>query len=201
MKLYCLIAAGLGMLLGSAVPPPPPALSAPVLPPAPRPAPESIEPAPPVRPEQINWGELAEVAAPRAADRSSAIARPSAAAGSAGQVQVIVSLSQQKVYAFRGGALVFTSPASTGKRGHETPVGTFRITQKKVKHRSNLYDASMPYMQRLGTTAIALHAGHAPGYRASHGCIRMPWNKARKLYELTRHGTVVTVTRDAIEPA
>jgi lipoprotein-anchoring transpeptidase ErfK/SrfK len=52
----------------------------------------------------------------------------------------------------------------------------------------------MPYMQRLTTYGIALHAGQLPGYPASHGCIRLPWGFARKLYNLTERGTVVTVT-------
>ena len=110
-------------------------------------------------------------------------------------VRVLVSIPQQKAYVFEDGDLLATSPVSTGKRGHETPAGTFRILQKKVHHRSNKYaNAPMPYMQRLTSYGIALHAGHLPGYPASHGCIRLPWSFAKKLYGLTDHGTKVTVT-------
>jgi lipoprotein-anchoring transpeptidase ErfK/SrfK len=107
----------------------------------------------------------------------------------------VISIPQQRAYVFEGSKLLTSSRVSTGRRGHETPVGTFRILEKKVKHRSNRYaNAPMPYMQRLTHYGIALHAGHLPGYPASHGCIRLPWGFARKLYDLTDRGTVVTVT-------
>ena len=110
-------------------------------------------------------------------------------------VRVVVSIPQQKAYVFRHGELVATSPVSTGKKGHETPAGTFRILQKKVFHRSNKYsNAPMPYMQRLTWGGVALHAGHLPGYRASHGCIRLPRSFAKKLYGMTNFATEVTVT-------
>jgi pyruvate/2-oxoglutarate dehydrogenase complex dihydrolipoamide acyltransferase (E2) component len=110
-------------------------------------------------------------------------------------VRVLVSIPQQKAYVFEDGELLATSPVSTGKRGHATPTGTFPILQKKVHHRSNKYaNAPMPYMQRLTNYGIALHAGKLPGYPASHGCIRLPWGFAKKLYGLTDYGTKVTIT-------
>ncbi|WP_076073138.1 L,D-transpeptidase family protein [Sphingomonas montana] len=125
------------------------------------------------------------------------VARPaSVAAAGGGGVRVLISLPQQKLYAFRGKTLVATSPVSTGKRGHATPAGTFRVLQKAVTHHSNRYsNAPMPYMQRLTTYGIAIHAGALPGYPASHGCIRLPRSFARTLYRMTRNGTVVTITR------
>jgi lipoprotein-anchoring transpeptidase ErfK/SrfK len=56
----------------------------------------------------------------------------------------------------------------------------------------------MPYMQRLTTYGIALHAGQLPGYPASHGCIRLPWAFAKKLYGMTDTSTRVTVTREPV---
>jgi lipoprotein-anchoring transpeptidase ErfK/SrfK len=120
---------------------------------------------------------------------------PRARADSPAQLRVVVSLPLQRAYVFKGDDLLMTSPVSTGKRGHETPAGTFRILEKKRHHRSNRYaNAPMPFMQRLTWTGIALHAGHVPGYRASHGCIRFPAKAARKLYGLTNFATEVTVT-------
>ncbi len=112
-------------------------------------------------------------------------------------VRMVVSLPQQRLYVFRDGELFTTSAVSTGKRGHGTPTGTFRILQKAVFHRSNLYSsAPMPYMQRLTEGGVALHAGHVPGYPASHGCIRLPSAMAKKLYKLTNFSTTaVTVTK------
>jgi L,D-transpeptidase catalytic domain len=142
-----------------------------------------------------NWGELREIAPP--AGEPAVTPEPAR-----GGVRVVISLPQQKAYVFRGGELFGTSPVSTGRRGHETPVGTFRILQKKVVHHSNIYDnAPMPFMQRLTTYGIALHAGHLPGYPASHGCIRFPRSFAKKLYEITNFGTTVTITRQRVESA
>lgn len=123
---------------------------------------------------------------------SSAVSPPAPAS----PVRVVVSLPLQRAYVFRGQALIATSAVSTGRPGHPTPLGTFRITQKNVRHQSNIYsNAPMPFMQRLTDYGIALHAGRLPGYPASHGCIRLPWGFARRLYGMTDYGTRVTVTR------
>lgn len=115
-------------------------------------------------------------------------------------VLIVVSKAAQRMYVFRDGALWGDSPVSTGKRGKATPAGVFAILQKKQFHRSNLYsNAPMPWMQRLTWTGIAIHAGHLPGYPASHGCIRLPAAFARSLYGLTRHAsTAVIVVDDAV---
>jgi hypothetical protein len=142
-----------------------------------------------------NWSELREIAPP--AGEPAVTAEPAR-----GGVRVVISLPQQKAYVFRGGELFGTSPVSTGRRGHETPVGTFRILQKKVDHHSNIYDnAPMPFMQRLTNYGIALHAGHLPGYPASHGCIRLPRSFAKKLYGITDFATTVTITRQRVKSA
>jgi len=103
---------------------------------------------------------------------------------------IVVSLPSQRLYAFKDGAEWDSTPVSTGRRGYGTPAGTFPILQKQVHHRSRTYNnASMPYMQRLTWSGVALHAGHVPGYPASHGCIRLPWDFARRLYALTNPAT------------
>ena len=117
-------------------------------------------------------------------------------------LRVVVSIPQQRAYVYEGSRLLESSRVSTGRRGHETPLGTFRIMEKKVKHRSNRYaNAPMPYMQRLTSYGIALHAGHLPGYPASHGCIRLPWGFARRLFDLTDSSTIVTVTNRRQKPS
>lgn len=112
-----------------------------------------------------------------------------------GAVTVVISIPDQRAYVYRGQALVAASAVSTGKKGKATPVGMYTILQKKVAHNSNLYNnASMPYMQRLTWDGIALHAGQNPGFPNSHGCIRLPVDFAKKLYEVTDLGTTVMVT-------
>lgn len=121
-------------------------------------------------------------------------------ASSGGPVLIVISLPQQTLFAYQDGQLIAVSTVSTGSKGRETPVGDFAILQKKTFHRSNLYsNAPMPYMQRLTWDGIALHAGHLPGYPASHGCIRLPAAFARQLYDLTALGGMVSVVDEAID--
>ena len=111
-----------------------------------------------------------------------------------GEVEIVVSLPLQRAYVYRGGTLIGVSSVSSGKAGHETPVGSFEILQKRQKHFSNLYNnAPMPFMQRLTWDGIALHAGDIPGHPASHGCVRLPLAFARHLFEATRLGASVHI--------
>jgi len=118
--------------------------------------------------------------------------RPEAA--TQGEVEVVVSLSQQLAYVFRGGTLIGMSTISSGKTGHETPTGSFEILQKRQTHFSNRYNnAPMPFMQRLTWDGIALHAGEIPGRPASHGCVRLPTAFARQLFGVTSLGAKVHI--------
>lgn len=119
-----------------------------------------------------------------------------------GPLYLIVSIERQMVHVYRGGTLIGQAHVSTGTKGHRTPTGSFPILQKRQWHRSNLYsNAPMPFMQRLTWDGIALHAGHDPGYPASHGCIRLPYAFARQLFALTQIGTLVDVTSDRLSAA
>ncbi len=112
-------------------------------------------------------------------------------------VLIVVSIPSQKLFAFKDGKLWDSSDVSTGKPGNDTPTGVFPILQKKVHHRSTLYDdAPMPFMQRLTWDGIALHAGRVPGYPASHGCIRLPEAFAEELYGITRHTSTIVIVSD-----
>ena len=118
-----------------------------------------------------------------------------------GPVGIVVSLRRQLAYVYRDGALIGLSAVSTGKPGHGTPVGEFTILEKSVHHRSNLYsNAPMPFMQRLTWSGVAIHAGHNPGFPASHGCIRVPLAFAKLLFAATRLGATVRVTDEERGP-
>ncbi|MBN9290885.1 MAG: L,D-transpeptidase family protein, partial [Hyphomicrobium denitrificans] len=96
---------------------------------------------------------------------------------------------------------ITSSRISSGRPGFATPTGVFSILEKKVQHRSNIYaGAEMPYMERLTWSGIALHAGVVPGYRASHGCVRLPHSFARTLYSMTKLGGRVVITATDAEP-
>ena len=111
-----------------------------------------------------------------------------------GPARVVVSLSDQLAFLYQGNTLVAVSTISSGTDKHPTPTGIFPILEKKPMHRSIKYElAPMPFMQRIDKYGIALHAGHLPGYPASHGCIRLPKQFAAKLYRVTDIGTTVLV--------
>ena len=118
-------------------------------------------------------------------------------AASTGPLFLVIDLTRQRVLLYRGGVLTAASTISSGSEGRETPTGVFSILQKEVMHRSRTYDdAPMPYMQRLTSKGVAMHAGNLPGYAASHGCIRLPKAFAKLLYGVTEIGTPVMITDD-----
>lgn len=113
---------------------------------------------------------------------------------------VTVSIGSQRLRIFNKSGQVSSSRVSSGRPGFDTPTGVFSIIQKKKRHTSNIYGSSMPFMQRLTWSGIALHAGHVPGYRASHGCIRLPHRFAQSLFGKTGMGERVIVTRGQTRP-
>ena len=113
-----------------------------------------------------------------------------------------ISLIEQKLNVYRGLELVETTKVSSGARGYETRTGVFSILEKKRYHHSNLYsNAPMPWMQRLTRSGTALHAGVVPNYPASHGCIRLPFSFAPKLFKITEVGANVVVAGHMPEPS
>ena len=116
-------------------------------------------------------------------------------------VMLVVSLDAQKLDIYRGLKHVASAKISSGMPGYDTKMGVFSILEKKRRHHSNLYSgAPMPFMQRLTRSGTALHAGAIPGYPASHGCVRLPYSFAPKLFEMTSVGQSVVVTRGRLVP-
>ena len=142
--------------------------------------------------------------------------------GVSGPPSIEIVLSRQRAYFYKGQQLVGESTISSGKKGFETPPGTYKVIQKDKNHVSNLYGdyvdedgnivqanvdvskdpmsddaaafvgAKMPYFLRF-TSGYGMHAGHLPGYRASHGCVRMPGAMAAHFFNAAEIGTPVTV--------
>ena len=111
-----------------------------------------------------------------------------------GDAKIIVDLLTQTAYAFRGDVLVGAASISSAKTGKVTPLGFWKVLDKRKMYRSKKYNnAPMPFMQRIDEYGIALHGGANPGYPASHGCIRMPMKFAEKLFGLTKLGTEVVI--------
>jgi hypothetical protein len=117
-------------------------------------------------------------------------------------IMAIVSIKTQHVTLYDADGWILRAPVSTGTTGRETPAGVFAVVEKEKDHRSNMYDdAAMPNMQRITWNGIALHGGPLPGYAASHGCVRMPFGFAEKLFDKTRIGMRVIISPDDAEPA
>lgn len=141
--------------------------------------------------------------------------------GVAGSPSVVISLSEQKAFFYKGGKLVGMSILSTGDEQHRTPTGHYEVQQKDRWHQSSQYGdwvdesgnpieknidrsvdprppgakfdgANMFYFMRF-TRGIGMHAGYLPGYAASHGCVRMPQEMAETFYNNVEVGTPVTV--------
>ncbi|PWU07993.1 MAG: hypothetical protein C5B47_05285 [Verrucomicrobia bacterium] len=138
-----------------------------------------------------------------------------------GSPSMVLNLTRQVMYYYKGGQLVGMCPVSTGREGYDTPAGNFRVIQKDRDHVSSLYGdfvdangtvvvanvsandtkppgtsfrgAAMPYFMRLHG-GVGTHAGFLPGVPDSHGCIRMPEKMAAIFFENTPVGTPVKIT-------
>src|SRR5258706_265297 len=113
-------------------------------------------------------------------------------------IMAIVSIKTQQVTFYDAEGWILCAPVSTGITGRETPAGVFAVIEKDKDHHSTLYDdAWMPNMQRITWNGIALHGGPLPGYAASHGCVRMPYGFAEKLFDQTWIGMQLHTARPA----
>jgi ankyrin repeat protein len=109
------------------------------------------------------------------------------------QLRIEISLASQKISLLKDGVPVFSTVCSTGRSGYSTRTGDYVITDKERSHRSTIYKVEMPYFMRLSCLDFGMHEGVVPNYPASHGCIRLPGEAARKLFAEIPVGTLVTV--------
>ena len=141
--------------------------------------------------------------------------------GHKGRAKIVVDLRNQTASLYKGKVEVAESRISAGREGHNTPTGRFSVTRKDEDHRSSVYGdyvddlgcivianvdvrktarpphthfvgASMPYFVEF-MPGYGLHAGYLPGYPASHGCVRMPFWKARQFYNAAKLDTPVII--------
>ena len=109
------------------------------------------------------------------------------------QLRVEISLATQRASVFKDGVQILQTSVSTGRKGFDTPAGEYVITDKNRNHVSSVYHVEMPFFMRLNCRDFGLHAGNVPSYPASHGCIRVPADVAKKLFSEIPVGTVVTI--------
>ena len=114
----------------------------------------------------------------------------------------VVSLGDQRVTIYDANGQIMQGPISSGATPNDTPPGIYAVLQKNREHYSNRYDdARMPFMQRITWTGMALHGGVLPGYPASHGCIRLREDFANQLFDMTKLGMRVIVSRNNMAPS
>lgn len=110
------------------------------------------------------------------------------------QVRIEIDLGSQQATLYRDGSAVFKTEVSTGRKGFATPTGRFVVTDKKTHHVSTIYKVKMPFFMRLSCSDFGIHQGVVPNYPASHGCIRLPGDAARRLFKEVPVGTLVNIT-------
>jgi hypothetical protein len=141
---------------------------------------------------------------PPAAAKQAGPARPTEATAprpAAEPIMAVVSIKSQQVTFYDADGWIFRAPVSTGTTGRETPAGVFAVIEKNKDHHSSLYDdAWMPNMLRITWNGIALHGGPLPGYAASHGCVRMPYDFANKVFDKAPMGMRVIISPTDSEP-
>lgn len=136
------------------------------------------------------------------------------------ETSVEIDLQEQRAYLLENGRPVLASPISSGRYGHLTRGGSFKVLEKERNHYSSMYGkivdangntvvadadadmqvprggrfipAPMRYFMRFDG-ADGMHAGYLPGYPASHGCVRMPEQYAIEFFNAVQVGTPVTV--------
>src|SRR5476651_97433 len=157
-------------------------------------------------PAIVTFAAMAALTAlsPGAAARQAHAALPTEATAprEAGEpIMAIVSIKTQQVTFYDADGWILRAPVSTGVKGRETPAGVFAVIEKDKDHHSTMYDdAWMPNMQRITWNGVALHGGPLPGYAASHGCVRMPFGFAEKLFDKTRIGMRVIISPNEAAP-
>src|SRR5580765_5251146 len=116
-------------------------------------------------------------------------------------IMAIVSIKTQQVTFYDADGWIVRAPVSTGVKERETPAGVFTVVEKDKDHHSSMYDdAWMPNMLRITWNGVALHGGPLPGYAASHGCVRMPFGFAEKMFDKARIGMRVIISPDDAAP-
>jgi hypothetical protein len=143
--------------------------------------------------------------------------------GVSGAPSIVINLTEQTASFYKGGKLVGVSAISSGREGHDSPVGNYKIIDKDLHHASNLYGdyvdaqgkvvkanvavkvdpvppgahfdgAKMPYFMHFAP-GVGMHQGFLPGVPDSHGCIRMPEQMAKIFFANVQKGTPVTVVK------
>ncbi|AKG19928.1 L,D-transpeptidase [Calothrix sp. 336/3] len=125
-------------------------------------------------------------------------------------MEVVIDLSDRRVYVYRRGQVIASYPTGIGKKGWETPTGNFQVINKQLhpswRHPitgkvfpagedSPLGDRWIGFWSN-GREQIGFHGtpdDSLVGMAVSHGCLRMRNPDVRLLYKQIGIGTPVAV--------
>jgi hypothetical protein len=119
-----------------------------------------------------------------------------------GPTWVRVDLKSQIISIFRSGHEIGTAVILYGADGLPTPTGKFPVLAKLKDHRSQAYDAPMPYTLRLTADGVSIHGSNVRWGYATHGCVGVPTEFAAKLFGAVMVGDDVLIVGDGkLRPA
>ena len=115
-----------------------------------------------------------------------------------------INLSRQRVYVVIDDKIRVQSDCVTGNvsTGHASSTGIYKIAYKTTNHTMVKYNAFVYYWMPYETTyGIGLHdatwrgsfGGSIYRYNGSHGCINLPLDNARRIYQIVYAGMPVIV--------
>jgi hypothetical protein len=112
-------------------------------------------------------------------------------------VAVKISTSAQRLYVTEGDKVLLATPCAVGTARTPTPKGRHRILSK-TRHRRRQSNPGagypMTYWMSFYSPSYGMHWGFVKPYPCTHGCVRMPLNSARQVFDMVRVGTPVHVS-------
>jgi lipoprotein-anchoring transpeptidase ErfK/SrfK len=131
-----------------------------------------------------------------------ALAAPATGVAKA-QKTIVISISHQMLWAYKGDQVVISSSVSTGRAGFDTPVGSFAVLTKLPSQTmegvigGEYYNVpDVPWVLYFTNTGHALHGTYWHnnfGTPMSHGCVNLPLDVAAWLYDWAPLGTRVLI--------
>ena len=113
-----------------------------------------------------------------------------------GRVWVLVDLNRQIMSVFRDGNEIGTAVVLYGAAEVPTPVGRFTVLERDKYHWSSIYDAPMPFTLRLTNDGVSIHGSDVHSGAATHGCLGVPTEFAKLLFDQMHVGDEVLVVKD-----
>jgi len=114
-----------------------------------------------------------------------------------GRTWVRIDLKSQIISVFRGQQEIGTAVILYGADGLATPTGKFPVLAKLKDHRSQTYDAPMPYTLRLTGDGVSIHGSNVRWGYATHGCVGVPTAFAARLFDAVSVGDDVLIVGGA----